>query len=91
MVTAGLKPATSGFQVRRPPQKLKPIFTRTFDQRVEVVIALFVLVVFTVTTLVLLFHLSITNQRVDGVAALEELALPAGSLLSSEDLCNQLE
>ena len=41
--------------------------------------------------IVLLFHLSLTNLKVDGGAALEELALPVGSLLSSEDLCNQLE
>ena len=36
----------------------------------------------------LLFHLSVTNLRVDGVAELEELVLPADSLLSSGDLCN---
>jgi len=33
----------------------------------------------------------VTNLRVDDVAAPEELVLPAGSPLSSEDLCNQLE
>ena len=41
--------------------------------------------------IVLLFHLSLTNLKIDGGAALEELVLPVGSLLSSEDLCNQLE
>ena len=34
---------------------------------------------------------AVTNLRFDDVAAHEELVPPAGSLLSSEDLCNQLE
>ena len=57
-------------------------------------ITLFVLIFVTVTpvsSIVLLVHLSLTNRRADGVAALEELVLPVGSLLSSEDLCNQLK